>query len=171
MKIEELTEKMNDAEQVLMQQGKRIKDLENKGVKMPDYTAEIIKIQEELKNLSSKLNLGQFKEMIDKLQKLLEKQTTQVKRQYRFLLFPDTNQGRYYKIVFGRLIPWTFVFIVATYLFVLAKDVINGWGNFRYNQQSEQCVRAWLYLNDQAGRQVKKEMDRAWVKSSETKYK
>ena len=68
MKIEELTEKMNDTEAVLTQQGKRIKDLESKEVKM-DYTAEFMAVQDEIKNISSKFNLDQLKEMFEKLSK------------------------------------------------------------------------------------------------------
>jgi hypothetical protein len=41
-----------------------------------------------------------------------------VNKQWRVLLFPKTNQGQYYKIVFGRLIPWGFGFVALTYLFI-----------------------------------------------------
>ena len=170
MKIEELTEKMNDTEAVLTQQGKRIKDLESKEVKM-DYTAEFMAVQDEIKNISSKFNLDQLKEMFEKLEKLSEKQQAHISRQYRFLLFPETNQGQYYKIVFGRLIPWGIVFFVATYLFFLAENGIEVWGNARYNEQSQQCVRAWLYLNEHSSKPVKKAMDQAWLKSLGNKDK
>ena len=109
--------------------------------------------------------------MFEKLEKLSEKQQAHISRQYRFLLFPETNQGQYYKIVFGRLIPWGIVFFVATYLFFLAENGIEVWGNARYNEQSQQCVRAWLYLNEHSSKPVKKAMDQAWLKSLGNKDK
>ena len=171
MKTEELTDRLNDTEAVLAQQGKRIKELENKEIKMPDYKPELNAIRDEMKNINPEARLDQLIARLDKIENLFEKQPQQVNRQYRLLLFPETDQGQYYKIVFGRLIPWAIFFMTATYLFFLAEDGIEAWGNLRYNQQSEQCVRAWLYLNDHASKQVKKAMNQAWLKSSDRKGK
>ncbi|MDB5024298.1 MAG: hypothetical protein JWP78_2053 [Mucilaginibacter sp.] len=171
MKIEELTDRLNDTEAVLAQQGKRINELENKEIKMADYTPELKAIHDELKNMNPEAKLDQLMAKFDKIENLFENQPKQVNRQYRLLLFPETDQGQYYKIVFGRLIPWSIFFMVATYLFFLAENGIEAWGNVRYNQQSEQCVRAWLYLNDHASKHIKKAMDQAWEKSLVSKEK
>ncbi len=169
MKIEELSDRLNDTEAVLAQQGKRIKELENKEIKMPDYKPELKAIRDELENVIPEAKLDQLIARLVKIENLFEKQPKQVNRQYRLLLFPETDQGQYYKIVFGRLIPWGIAFMTATYLFFLAENGIDAWGNVRYNDQSEQCVKAWLYMNDHAGKQVKKAMDQAWQKSSDSK--
>src|SRR6186713_2999420 len=51
--------------------------------------------------------------------RIVAKQPKTVIRQVRILLFPETNAGQYYKIIFGRLIPWGLAFVVAWYLFSL----------------------------------------------------
>ncbi|HVU57727.1 MAG TPA: hypothetical protein VHD83_21845 [Puia sp.] len=57
--------------------------------------------------------------------RLLEAQPKKVVRQVRFLFFPETNTDRYYKIIFGRLLPWGLLFVVAGYLFSLGKRYID----------------------------------------------
>ena len=168
MKTEEFEERLLDSVELLVI---RSKELESKIINIPDYFAQLSAIHDKAENMDYKADLERLMEKLKKLEKHLEKQSASVNRQYRFLLFPETNQDQYYKIVFGRLIPWGIFFMTATYLFFLAENGIEAWGNVRYNQQSEQCVRAWLYLNDHASKQVKKAMDQAWVKSSENKDK
>jgi hypothetical protein len=89
-------------------------------------------------------------------------------KQYRFLLFPETNQGQYYKIVFGRLIPWGILFMGLVFLFALAQKGLDGWRIKEYNQQADQYVKAWNYMNNHAdSKLVKKRMDEAWAKANQ----
>jgi hypothetical protein len=54
-------------------------------------------------------------------------------KQYRFLLFPEANQGQYYKIVFGRLIPWGILLMGLVFLFALAQKGLDVWRIKEYN--------------------------------------
>ena len=42
-----------------------------------------------------------------------------VKREFRILLFPEYNTTEYYRIVFGRIIFWLVVLVIAKYLYLL----------------------------------------------------
>lgn len=57
--------------------------------------------------------------------RLLEAQPKKIVRQVRILLFPETNTDYYYKIIFGRLLPWGLLFVVAVYLFSLGTHYID----------------------------------------------
>ena len=170
MNIKELEDKLIDLDGMLHLQDKKIKTIENKEINMPDFTVELKAIQDELKSNSQEM-LDQLLEKLNHIEKLFKTPQQQVTRHYRILLFPETGQGQYYKIVFGRLFPWGIFFVIASYLFILAKNGIEAWGDVRYNDQSEHCVRAWLYMNNHASRQVKKSMDQAWVNSFDSKGK
>lgn len=63
---------------------------------------------------------------ITQMKKIVEDQPKNVVRQFRLLLFPEMYADNYYRIVFGRLLFWMMIFIVATYLFMLSKQVIEG---------------------------------------------
>jgi hypothetical protein len=167
MKTEEFEERVMDTLELLVIQ---LKELENI-ITNPDDSAQIAAIRQKIENVNSLPISDELLQRLDKIEKQLEKKPVPIIRQFRFLLFPESNQGQYYKIVFGRLIPWGIVFLAITYSFYLAKYGIEAWGNIRYNQQSEQCVKAWLYLNDHANKHVKKAMEEAFLKSSDNKKK
>jgi len=57
--------------------------------------------------------------------KIVEAQPKNVIRQFRLLVFPETNAGYYYKIVFGRLIPWAFAFAGLVFLIALGNKYIE----------------------------------------------
>ena len=57
--------------------------------------------------------------------RLLQAYPKKIVRQFRFLLFPETNTDYYYKIIFGRLIPWGGLFVVAAFLISLATHYID----------------------------------------------
>lgn len=56
--------------------------------------------------------LGRIKETI-------EKKPIPVKREFRILLFPTYNEKEYYRIVFGRIIAWLVLLVIAKYLYLL----------------------------------------------------
>ncbi|MDB5281994.1 MAG: hypothetical protein JWO06_1069, partial [Bacteroidota bacterium] len=78
-----------------------------------------------------------------------------------------TNQGQYYKIVFGRLIPWGLCFLVATYIFITGYRAI---GVYRYNadvRQSMHYERAWLNLQQHAKKKMSIAMDEAYDRTDD----
>ena len=48
-----------------------------------------------------------------------QKPAAPVKREFRILLFPEYNTTEYYRIVFGRIIFWLVVLVIAKYLYLL----------------------------------------------------
>lgn len=64
-------------------------------------------------------------DFLERITKIVADQPKTVVHQRRLLLFPETNAGQYYKIVFGRLIPWGFAFIATAYVFTLCRQYIE----------------------------------------------
>jgi hypothetical protein len=82
-------------------------------------------------------------------------------------LFPETNQGQYYKIVFGRLIPWGLCFIVATYIFLTGYKAIEI---YRYNRDVRETAhyqKAWYYLQQHSKKKMLNAMDEAYDKTAD----
>ena len=103
-----------------------------------------------------------------KVEKTVEGQPKTVIHQRRFLLFPETNAGYYYKIVFGRLIPWALLFIGITYLFCLCKQYVDQSAeasNRRYYYETYQ--KAWNRLDTLLGPTGRKLMDKAMKQAAE----
>jgi hypothetical protein len=101
----------------------------------------------------------------DRLNAAFEKGPKPVTRNWRFILFPETNTDYYYKMVFGRLIPWSFAMIAALFLFSLAKNALTSYRLHEYNEQCNNCIKAWNEVYKRGGKLRKKEMDAAWAKA------
>lgn len=68
----------------------------------------------------------QLMEQIESIKIELVKYNAPVKqiKQYRILLFPDSNAREYYRIVYGRLFFWMAIFLGMTYCYALLKELI-----------------------------------------------
>jgi hypothetical protein len=175
MKDKEVAERMQDTEAVLEQQGKRIAELENKEIKtpnldIPDYSMELNAILNELRNNNNNDKVNQLLSRIMAIQEGLKKHPVPVNKQWRVLLFPETNQGQYYKIVFGRLIPWGLAFVILTYLFIYSYKAIDKYQseqipNEQVQQEQVHYERAWHYLQHHAKKKTVAAMDQAWEKT------
>ena len=79
---------------------------------------------------------------IKKITEIVADQPRQVIHQKRILLFPEYNTNEYYKIVFGRVLGWLVLLIIATYFFVLGKGFIAAYQeNDMYRQAYEQLLK------------------------------
>jgi hypothetical protein len=175
MKDKEMAERMQDTEAVLEQQGQRIAELENKEIKtphvdIPDYSMELNAILSELRNNSHNKEVDQLLSRITAIQECLNKQPVPVNKQWRVLLFPETNQGQYYKIVFGRLIPWSLAFVILTYLFICGYKAIDKYQseqipNEQVQREQVHYEQAWHYLQHHAKKKTIEAMVEAWEKS------
>ncbi len=100
-----------------------------------------------------------------KIHQIVDDQPKTVTRNFRLLLFPEMYAESYYRIVFGRLLFWMTIFLVATYLFMLGKQGINGWQSVKEKEvEVDHYKKAWRFLY-QREKQVKAKMDSAWIKS------
>lgn len=83
-------------------------------------------------------------------------------KQVRFLLFPETNQGQYYKIVFGRLIPWSFALVLVIYLFSFGDKAIDAYIASQRNTEGNICIDAWKTVFSGANENQKNKMGKAY---------
>jgi hypothetical protein len=99
-----------------------------------------------------------------KIEQIVASQPKSVIRNFRLLLFPEMYADNYYRIVFGRLLFWMMIFIMATYLFMLGKRGIESWQSLKEKEiESTHALKAWRYLY-QHERQVRVRMDSIWIK-------
>jgi len=66
-----------------------------------------------------------LKKELQTMNQILANQPKSVIRQVRLILFPETNPDRYYKIVFGRLVPWVIFICTAICLIPLGEQYIR----------------------------------------------
>src|ERR1700749_1112756 len=118
--INELNERMDQADEIIDNLVKKTTELEKQAasipeISIPDYSVSLNTIIKALNEIQKADKREQ--ELFNSLNVKLDKLPKASLRQIRLLLFPETNQGQYYKIVFGRLIPWGLAFLLATYIF------------------------------------------------------
>jgi len=163
---EVMADVLNDLQDI-----RRFIEVQQKAVEANQQLAnEAIQNLKNIKFTTPHPDISKVAELVDKglsqIQEKIDKGPKAIKRHYRLLLFPETNTERYYKLVFGGLIPWGFAFIIVYYLISLANNSIEAWQQHDYNQQNEQVAKAWVYLYGHSNSQVKKAMGNA-VKKTE----
>lgn len=163
---------MDSSEEIIDNLIKKTTELEKQvtnipEVNIPDYSAMLNAMIEELKKIKLINAADKQLNLLNTINEKLDGLPKSAIRQFRLLLFPETNQSQYYKIVFGRLIPWALCFMVATYIFITGYKAIEVW---RYNQdvsQSTHYQRAWLYLQQHARKKTLNSMDEAYEKTAD----
>jgi hypothetical protein len=170
--INELSERMDSNDEIIDNLIKKSTELEKRILKteeinIPDYSAALETIIAELARIKPGNLQEQQLNLLNAISGKLDNLPKSVNRQFRFLLFPETNQGQYYKIVFGRLIPWGMGFMIATYIFITGYRALEI---YRYNQdvkKSEHYARAWHYLQQSAKKKTLSAMDDAYDKTAD----
>jgi hypothetical protein len=100
---------------------------------------------------------------------IIEEQPKSITRNFRILLFPEHDAREYYRIVFGRLLFWMMIFLIATYLFLLGKQLIDSNAAVRYKEaESYQYRKAWDYLYNNSKKSVRAKMDSVWRKAGKS---
>ena len=100
------------------------------------------------------------------IQEAVEKKPVPVTRQFRLLLFPETNTAHYYKLTLGRILPWLVAVLAVTYLYSLGQNWIGRWQTIREHEiETNISARAWDSLYRKANTKDKKALDRLWQKS------
>jgi len=161
-------DELNDIKKSISEQNQLIKKLTEK---MEGFDEK----PEQQKVRVPSVNMQPFGAMMTKftaqLQATVMSQPKSIVRQFRILLFPEQNAGKYYRLVFGRLLFWMMIFLLATYLFVLSKHFIDNWAIIKEKQlEKTQYKNAWNYLYQHQNKQGKKKMEEAWEKGSIAKH-
>jgi len=132
---------------------------------VPDYSIVINTILTEVREIKQNIKQNDELTLLKQIYEKLSKVPTSITKQIRILLFPETNQGQYYKIVFGRLIPWGICLVVITYLYSLGGRAIDAYGQHKQSEQSAHYQRAWIYLKQIAKKRTLAAMDTAFAKT------
>jgi len=107
-----------------------------------------------------------LKKELQTMNLILENQPKSVIRQARLVLFPETNPDRYYKIVFGRLIPWVISISVVFFLIPLGKQYIDTRTQLQRRRYYFEVYRdAWERLDSTLGKPDRLKMKQALQKS------
>jgi len=104
----------------------------------PDMTATNTALDQNLNKINSTLE-----SKLANIKQSVEAGPKPINRHFRFLLFPESNTDYYYKMVFGRLIPWGFLFVVVLYLLSVGQKSIEAYQANQYNKEGNECISAW----------------------------
>ena len=169
--IDELNQRMDSNDEIVDSLVKKNTELEKQVTKItdnpvPDYSVAINAILTEIRRIKQNNESDEELTLLKQIKDKMDKVPTFSTKQLRILLFPETNQGQYYKIVFGRLIPWGLCFVIITYLYSLGDKAINAYGQHKQSEQSAHYQRAWIYLKQIAKRRTLSAMDSAYFKTA-----
>jgi hypothetical protein len=168
-----LTEVLNE----LKDNNQAILELTGKMTTLGDKVAAFEKNQEQLKIVAPPANTAPIEKLAEnyflKFYRLVEAQPKKVVRQFRLVLFPETNTDRYYKIVFGRIIPWSYGLAAVFFLISFGKQYVSSWSEIQERRNYyEIYMDAWDRLDkslDKTGRQKMKEIMQKAVNEHEKK--
>lgn len=170
--IDELNNRMDSSEEIVDNLVKNSVEMEKQVAKIaeihiPDYSVAMDTIIREVREIKQNDRVDQQLILLKNLNEKLDKSPKSAVKQLRIILFPETNQGQYYKIVFGRLIPWGLCLVAITYLYSLGGKAIGAYGQHKQSQQSAHYQRAWIYLKQIAKRRTLSAMDTAYTKTAD----
>ncbi|AMR33457.1 hypothetical protein A0256_19550 [Mucilaginibacter sp. PAMC 26640] len=170
--IDELNNRMDSSEEIVDNLVKNSLEMEKQVAKIaeihiPDYSVAMDTIIREVREIKQNDRTDQQLILLKTLIEKLDKAPKSAVKQLRIILFPETNQGQYYKIVFGRLIPWGLCLVAITYLYSLGGKAIEAYSQHKQSQQSAHYQRAWIYFKQIAKRRTLSAMDTAYTKTAD----
>ena len=153
--IDELNNRMDSNDEIVDSLVKKNTELEKRVTKItenpaPDYSDDLKTILIEVRDINQHSKNDEDLTLLKQINEKLNKVPTSATKQFRILLFPETNQGQYYKIVFGRLIPWGLCLVAITYVYSLGGKAIDAYGQRQQNEDAAHYQRAWFYLKQKA---------------------
>jgi len=160
-----LTDVLEDLREIKQQQVKQTKVLTDVGVKVEGFEQKMSDIKVSAPAVDTIPLIKIIENGIDQINNTIETQPKSVIRQFRFLLFPEHYAEQYYRIVFGRLLFWMIIFLIATYLFSLSRHLINTLALVKQNDMdNDHYKKAWQYLYKYENKNGKRKMDSVWYK-------
>ena len=160
--LKEILDEQKEAKQAIT---KLTSQLEELGVKVNGFNEKLGQQKIIAPPADTRVIQHVLKTGLEQIRETVSQQPKSVVRQFRFLLFPEMYADNYYRIVFGRLLFWMMIFLVATYVFMLGKQGIESWALIQQKHvETNQYKKAWSYLY-QHDKKVRQKMDSAWVRS------
>ena len=168
--IDELNNRMDSNDEIVDSLVKKHTELEKQVTKItetpaPDYSVVLSTIINEVREIKQHSKNDEEVTFLKQISEKLNKVPTSATKQFRILLFPETNQGQYYKIVFGRLIPWGLCLVAISYFYSLGGKAIDAYGQRQQNEDAAHYQRAWFYLKQIAKKRTLSIMDTAYLKT------
>lgn len=90
------------------------------------------------------------------------KKPAPITRQFRILFFPENNPEKFYKMVFGRLIPWAFGLVIAWQLLSLGQKSVEAYTARQYSRNANIAAAAWFKVYEAGSKTLKNKMGKAW---------
>jgi hypothetical protein len=162
-----LTEVVEELKELIRQYAKLMAVVADLNNKVDDFELKLTNIKvtppaPNLQPITSTINEGLLR-----IREFIQGQSKSITRQYRILLFPEHYAAEYYRIVFGRLLFWMMVFLIASYLFALGKQFIDSNTAVRYKEvENSQYKKAWIHLYNNSRKAVRVRMDSVWTFSN-----
>jgi len=91
---------------------------------------------------------------MDSISAKIDRQPEKVRREFRVLLFPEHNTKEYYRLVFGRIIFWLVILVIAKYAYLLGSEWITK------EYENQKYKKAWENLYKHQGKANQKIMQR-----------
>lgn len=157
--MNELLDEQKRTNELLEQESAQQKEIEKKVLEFDDKLGNV---QLVVPAIDTKPIVSLMEKHFEKMTEILEAQPKTVIHQRRYLLFPEDNTGYYYKIIFGRLIPWAIVIIIFAFLLNLGNTYLEKQSeiaNRRYYYET--FADAWERLDSTIGPIGRKKMDEA----------
>ena len=91
---------------------------------------------------------------MDNIADIIEQPKNKRRPEFRFLFFPEHNTKEYYRIVYGRIIFWLVILVIAKYLYLFGNEWISkSYDDLKYK-------KAWENLYQQQEKANQKMMQK-----------
>lgn len=81
-------------------------------------------------------------------------------RKFQVILFPEYHSKEYFKLVYGRLLFWWYMFILSFLGYNMAKDALNSYRANQYNKEGNAHIQAWDNVYKTASKKTKASMSK-----------
>jgi hypothetical protein len=79
-------------------------------------------------------------------------------RKFQVILFPEYHSNEYFKLVYGRVLFWWYMFILSFLGYNIAKDALNAYRANQYNREGNAHIQAWDNVYKAASKKTKASM-------------
>jgi len=170
MEIEVLDKVLNE---ILEEQKNYNKAVQEQNSKLDDLTKKVQAFEQQIGQLTVTAPpidmtpiINILTTAIREISRILNNQPKNVIRQVRLILFPESNPDRYYRIVFGRLIPCA-IFISGVFLLIpLGEQYVSSRTQLQQRRYYFEVYRdAWERLDSTSGKSERLKMKQVLQKA------
>ncbi|MDB5090704.1 MAG: hypothetical protein JWR09_4698 [Mucilaginibacter sp.] len=101
-----------------------------------------------------------MKSGLAEINQTIDKGPKPIHRSLKINLFPETNAREYYRMVYGKFFRWGLIFTVVIYLGSFVNKSIDAYQAHQYNEDGNNCIKAWNNIYNHSGPLVQKRMSK-----------